>query len=354
MANWGAPFVAGFLVLLLVSALEFFIGNPHRANGVELDAYYFLIAGIALQTIAFVRRGKREGSKAPPAVGSSIAHVSGGWSRRTLLAAVGVLSLLLIGGIVVESPSLFPANSALGGGSGCSGAGTDGTIFLSSSVTVSIEICGQSYHIQAGQGGGLTFSYHSGRTVFLAPDSVNSSSFEYWYAVIGDSQPNKVNTTTLSLDIPAGLTSQNAVVLLFYTPLPSSPTPSTSSGSTTTGSQFFVSSSASTSSIESASSDCRGQVGSVFISTNLDETVTLNVCGERDAVTGGIGGGLVYSYRPGNLTISAPMSAPSGKTFEYWFVVLPSGTEKVETSQLSVYLPAGYSSQSVEIIAYYG
>ncbi len=92
--------------------------------------------------------------------------------------------------------------------SGCAGPQTAGTVYISTNATVSIEICGQSYIVLAGTGGGLTYSYHVGILTFTAPSSVNGSAFKFWYAIIGDNTPARASSETLTLTLPPGLSSQ--------------------------------------------------------------------------------------------------------------------------------------------------
>jgi hypothetical protein len=53
------------------------------------------------------------------------------------------------------------------------------------------------------------------------------------------------------------------------------------------------------------------------------------------------------------VTFVAPATA-DGKVFEYWYVMLPSQIEQVMSAQVTLYLPAGYTSSNSIIEAFYG
>lgn len=57
--NWGAPFVVGFMLLLLVCAGLLTGGNSGLADEVAVYAYYLLVIGVVLQLVSFLRQGKR-------------------------------------------------------------------------------------------------------------------------------------------------------------------------------------------------------------------------------------------------------------------------------------------------------
>lgn len=57
--NWGAPFVIGFQMLLLVCA-GLSVGDKQAlANDVAVYAYYLLVIGVVLQLVSFIR-GRKE------------------------------------------------------------------------------------------------------------------------------------------------------------------------------------------------------------------------------------------------------------------------------------------------------
>lgn len=60
--NWGAPFIIGFMMLLMVAAFSLVSGLDSLANEVAVYAYYLLVVGVVLQLISFLR-GRREGSE---------------------------------------------------------------------------------------------------------------------------------------------------------------------------------------------------------------------------------------------------------------------------------------------------
>jgi len=61
--NWGAPFILGFIVLLIIAAASLAIGSEFLANEVAIYAYYALVAGVGLQLVCFLKYGKRSGNK---------------------------------------------------------------------------------------------------------------------------------------------------------------------------------------------------------------------------------------------------------------------------------------------------
>jgi len=44
--NWGAPFILGFMILLIVAAVSLAGGLDFLANEVAVYAYYLLVAGV--------------------------------------------------------------------------------------------------------------------------------------------------------------------------------------------------------------------------------------------------------------------------------------------------------------------
>jgi len=57
-ANWGVPFVLGFMVLLVVAAVCLAFGLEWLANEVAVYAFYSLVAGVVLQLVCFWRFGE--------------------------------------------------------------------------------------------------------------------------------------------------------------------------------------------------------------------------------------------------------------------------------------------------------
>ena len=62
-ANWGAPFIVGFMLLLVVAAGSLSVGLDVLANEVAVYAYYALVAGVVLQLVCFVKFGEKGGNK---------------------------------------------------------------------------------------------------------------------------------------------------------------------------------------------------------------------------------------------------------------------------------------------------
>ena len=63
--NWGYPFIAGFMLLLIAAAVTLSVSLSSLANNVALYAYYTLVAGVVLQLASFLKyRGKRNNEMA--------------------------------------------------------------------------------------------------------------------------------------------------------------------------------------------------------------------------------------------------------------------------------------------------
>ncbi len=193
------------------------------ANAFAIYGFYSLALGVALQIASIVKHGEGAASPDTPSVAPTVvAPKPVRFARRTRLLMVAVISLILLGSLIIGYPGLFPAGhvpagtSSSASSSDCNLARNDGTIFVSSSTTVSIEICGQGFSVPSGPGGGLTYSYHAGKVTFTAPSSANGTTFEFWYVLLPNTPPQRVNSTTVSLDLPAGLSSLNSQITLFY------------------------------------------------------------------------------------------------------------------------------------------
>ncbi len=61
--NWGAPFIVGFMLLLMVAAASLSMGLTALANEVAIYAYYALVIGVVLQLACFLKCTKRNGEK---------------------------------------------------------------------------------------------------------------------------------------------------------------------------------------------------------------------------------------------------------------------------------------------------
>jgi hypothetical protein len=287
---------------------------------------------------------------------------------------MGVLAI--IAGLALASASIYFVSQSVVSNvnsSECGLIGSDGSIFISSPVTVSIQICGHSYPVAAGIGGGFIFSYHSGPASFTAPTSVNGSQFAYWYAVLNTAAPLQLSNATITLNLPAGLSSQSSLLEVFYKTTQITATTSATSATsatTTTTSSMSTTSSTTTSTISvpgtrttssstssatqiASTNPCRGNDGSIFISTNIEAPAPITVCGEQLFVPGGTNGGISFSYHAGPINIVAPLTL-DGKTFEYWSIVLPSGQGKQISAQTIIALPAGYSAGNALLVANYG
>jgi len=58
--NWGAPFIIAFMVMLITCAYLLAYGNEAVANGLAVYAYYFLVIGVVLQLICYLKYGEKD------------------------------------------------------------------------------------------------------------------------------------------------------------------------------------------------------------------------------------------------------------------------------------------------------
>jgi heme/copper-type cytochrome/quinol oxidase subunit 4 len=61
--NWGAPFILGFMVLLMVAAVSLSTGLAVLANEVAIYAYYALVVGVVLQLVCFLKCNKKNSER---------------------------------------------------------------------------------------------------------------------------------------------------------------------------------------------------------------------------------------------------------------------------------------------------
>ena len=61
--NWGAPFIVGFMLLLMVAAASLSMGLAELANDEAIFAYCALVVGVVLQLASFLKYNKRNGEK---------------------------------------------------------------------------------------------------------------------------------------------------------------------------------------------------------------------------------------------------------------------------------------------------
>ena len=59
--NWGAPFIVGFMLLLITAAIFLSVGLSSLADTVAVYAYYALVAGVLLQLVCFLKYRKKIG-----------------------------------------------------------------------------------------------------------------------------------------------------------------------------------------------------------------------------------------------------------------------------------------------------
>lgn len=58
--NWGAPFIVGFIALLLAAAGSLLMGFSVLADEVGVYAYYALVVGVVLQLVCFWKYRNKE------------------------------------------------------------------------------------------------------------------------------------------------------------------------------------------------------------------------------------------------------------------------------------------------------
>jgi heme/copper-type cytochrome/quinol oxidase subunit 4 len=61
--NWGAPYIVGFMLLLLSAAASLSVGSESLADLLAVYAYYFLVAGVVLQLVCFLKCSKDDSEK---------------------------------------------------------------------------------------------------------------------------------------------------------------------------------------------------------------------------------------------------------------------------------------------------
>lgn len=59
--NWGAQFITGFMIILLVAVVSVATGSESLANELAIYAYYALVVGVVLQLVCFLKYNKRNG-----------------------------------------------------------------------------------------------------------------------------------------------------------------------------------------------------------------------------------------------------------------------------------------------------
>jgi hypothetical protein len=61
--NWGSPFIAGFLFLLIGAAVSTSAGLSSLANTLAVYTFYALIGGVILQLICYLKYSPHDGSE---------------------------------------------------------------------------------------------------------------------------------------------------------------------------------------------------------------------------------------------------------------------------------------------------
>ena len=59
--NWGAPFIIGFMMLLMVAIGSLITDSIQLAESIANYAYYALVVGVVLQIAGFLNNGRKKG-----------------------------------------------------------------------------------------------------------------------------------------------------------------------------------------------------------------------------------------------------------------------------------------------------
>ncbi len=94
--NWGAPFVIGFMVLLLVSAAYLSLGLPDFANDIAVYAFYLLAAGVGFQIASYIKYGEGK-SKETPYTGPVVEQLPKESRHFTPRIALVLATLVILG-----------------------------------------------------------------------------------------------------------------------------------------------------------------------------------------------------------------------------------------------------------------
>ena len=98
--NWGAPFVAVCIALLMMSGVSLSLGYPDFANDIAIYAFYSLLLGVALQIVSYVKYGEEKPpiDEGPVPMETEKRFVS---PLGLKLAVVFVAVVILIGGVAI-------------------------------------------------------------------------------------------------------------------------------------------------------------------------------------------------------------------------------------------------------------
>jgi heme/copper-type cytochrome/quinol oxidase subunit 4 len=61
--NWGAPFIVGFMLLLMITVASLSMSLATLADEVAVYAFYALVIGVILQLVCYLRHNKSNGEK---------------------------------------------------------------------------------------------------------------------------------------------------------------------------------------------------------------------------------------------------------------------------------------------------
>jgi hypothetical protein len=61
-SDWGAYFIIGFIVILLIAIFYYMLGSVRLAESMADYAYYALVIGVVLEILGFARHRQKERS----------------------------------------------------------------------------------------------------------------------------------------------------------------------------------------------------------------------------------------------------------------------------------------------------
>lgn len=92
--NWGAPFIIIFMILLIASASELSYGLNDAANETAVYAFYFLVAGVALQIASYIKYGEEEHKEQIPIILEQPEKKKRNLKKYRILIAIVLVALI--------------------------------------------------------------------------------------------------------------------------------------------------------------------------------------------------------------------------------------------------------------------
>jgi hypothetical protein len=109
--NWGAPFFASFIVLLVVSGAELSYGLADVANATAQYSFFTLVLGAGLQIACYLKHSNGEESRISDAAVPRLPAPWVHWDRREKVLAITIAAVVLIStgaGAYLESGNIQP------------------------------------------------------------------------------------------------------------------------------------------------------------------------------------------------------------------------------------------------------